>query len=454
MDWWEKRIREREQWRWPSNGSQGAVLPKPAWARGASMSILADTTPNVTVQNERSARASGVLLVFLLFLGLCTVLVPLAKHAGLLRVDLVELSFAQLRGEELSPSQGQAYFDDSDQRAVQTIQESRLTPDSREFNGKQSSAKVSEPMAEPGSARDSFGPRQTGTSQNQTHGTDNAGPIQHFAKAERLLAACPDQMLLMNARTKRKPVDENFNASEASFFGTVVIPELRLVVCTLPRSKALMMRALLGRLRLASAVNASYARTDEREARRLVTMPSAHIQLRSLPLHEIEQIARSSEWLKLAIVRHPFIRLLSGYNKVVRSGQAGMLHPSLPVTNETSFSDFVALVESRGPHELNEQLRDQSSMCAIPYMDHYFVIHSEQLRTALPCVARHLGFDDVVSSGWGKGDLFDLDDDRFDRVVVEREHADIFGRVLERFKSDFDLFRYLYSFEQLIDPKP
>ena len=114
------------------------------------------------------------------------------------------------------------------------------------------------------------------------------------ARTEQVLAACPN-VLEVNRRVPRQRVDERYNETEAPHIGVLVIPEYRMLVCTLPRNGAVLLRALAARLR--ADPRAEFTLEQQRAL-------LAHIEFDELRMHsldEIESMASDPSWFKMLV---------------------------------------------------------------------------------------------------------------------------------------------------------
>mmetsp|Transcript_6429 Transcript_6429/g.17226 ORF Transcript_6429/g.17226 Transcript_6429/m.17226 type:complete len:284 (-) Transcript_6429:100-951(-) len=239
---------------------------------------------------------------------------------------------------------------------------------------------------------------------------------------------------------------------EANFIGAVVIPEYKLLMCSLPKNACSVLRMLMLRLREEPhahwSANSSLPHPSREQIRSWndrCQQKRAHVELRDLPAMEIERIAKDPSWLKVAFVRNPYTRILSAYLEKVKRGIISVGR----ATADSSFDFFVDELVAR--RSLNEHFRDQSDMCSFNYVSYDVIGKIETLRDDLRCVASALGFLDAIDGGWsksypaGRDALLEVSTSHETRAsdrVREYYTDDIAAKVYRRFHADFEAFHY------------
>eukprot|EP00183_Erythrolobus_madagascarensis_P003752 CAMPEP_0185854146 /NCGR_PEP_ID=MMETSP1354-20130828/21471_1 /TAXON_ID=708628 /ORGANISM="Erythrolobus madagascarensis, Strain CCMP3276" /LENGTH=279 /DNA_ID=CAMNT_0028555835 /DNA_START=10 /DNA_END=849 /DNA_ORIENTATION=+ len=241
---------------------------------------------------------------------------------------------------------------------------------------------------------------------------------------------------------------------EANFIGSVVVPEYKLVLCSLPKNACSVLRMLMLRLREEPNAHWNANSSQPHPSRNQIKSwndraqnKRAHVELQSLPRQEIERIANDPAWLKVAFVRNPYTRVLSGYLEKVKRGILGVGK----ATASSTFEHFVDELVTRSPRYLNEHFRDQSDMCSFNFLQYDVIGKIESLRDDLRCVASAKGFLDAVDYGWAKGypkgndgllDISTSHETRASAKIREYYTDDIAAKVYSRFRTDFEAFHY------------
>ncbi|KAA8496409.1 hypothetical protein FVE85_0138 [Porphyridium purpureum] len=273
---------------------------------------------------------------------------------------------------------------------------------------------------------------------------------------EKIQQQCGQYVAPIRRKSRRKRVDSYYAHSEAVALGTIMIPEHKMVVCTIPKSGCSIVRTLLLRMQMDARGDPLPSNFSERQGFLQTNNydRNLHKELRTQDHDEIEAVASDPSWLKIAIVRHPFTRLLSAYREKILQGKFRRMSKPLPGISENStFTQFLDALSARSAGMLNEHFRDQASLCGFPYMDHYLILQLEKLKPGLRCVARVMGFSDYVESGWGPNgtdSMFDVSFGHEVRGSITKDMAPNFMQVIERFNRDFSWFGYNTSFSALL----
>jgi len=313
-------------------------------------------------------------------------------------------------------------------------------------------------------------------SESNSNTDENGGPAdaglvhveteQHPARhpAETFGAACMTNMTLMRRdveyfkATQSDAVSDlrgvstsrrRLNLREANFIGSIVIPEHKILLCTIPKNACSLLRRYALRLRNESSRSfhdtSVTPSTPSPDAVRYWTknaqIKRAHLELRMLPVDEIERIRTDPSWLKVAFVRNPYTRALSAYlDKLVlgkmRVGSAG---------SKATFAQFVDELVQHKPGLLNEHFRDQVDMCAFNAVSYDIIGKTEQLEHDLRCVSSARGLEHAVTSGWGRRSLVAMStghETHANRLLHQYYTPQIAAKLFARFRDDFLAFGY------------
>lgn len=135
--------------------------------------------------------------------------------------------------------------------------------------------------------------------------------------------------------------------------------------------------------------------------------------LEAMAASEVTEIACSNAWQRVAIVRNPYMRILSKFiDKVITNAEAARSKgdsyaPPWRVEDGTDFGKFIARLAATGEGDerlhsnntlteamrVNGHFRSASNFCGMRYVP-YTYLHQEALHTSAPSLAAKLGVND------------------------------------------------------------
>mmetsp|Transcript_1368 Transcript_1368/g.2494 ORF Transcript_1368/g.2494 Transcript_1368/m.2494 type:complete len:348 (-) Transcript_1368:27-1070(-) len=233
---------------------------------------------------------------------------------------------------------------------------------------------------------------------------------------------------------------------EANFIGTLVAPRFRLMMCTIPKNACSKLRSLMLRLNSDSdfAFDLKPPRSVASTWTTFAQVRHAHLQLKNLTRSEIERVINDESWLKIAVVRNPYTRILSAWLDKVASGKIRIGK----LSHNSTFQDYVRVLEKTRAWELNEHIRDQIYMCGFNAIDYTVIAKTETLREDLECISSALNFTSLIQSGWGAKGKSELLKSRTghetgaNRKLEAYYTPELASIVYNRYRADFDAFGY------------
>jgi len=230
--------------------------------------------------------------------------------------------------------------------------------------------------------------------------------------------------------------------------GTYLDQGHKMMTCFIPKCGSTVMKMMQKRQ---TGVDTWNARDARRRWEGLV-----HVN-NNATVQQLHEMVDGVEWLKVAVVRDPVIRCLSGYlQKIDQHEEYHYIH--WKSRRKPSFEEFVQTLYSypqirRGnPHFL-----EQSAFCGLRNISYNFVAKVETLQDDYKELLERLDLWEMYGdSGWGEDgsqsflQVFEpsanheqrLDSSKGDAAVAERYTVDLLEKVYEMYREDFDRFGY------------
>ncbi|KAA8494812.1 Carbohydrate sulfotransferase 11 [Porphyridium purpureum] len=308
--------------------------------------------------------------------------------------------------------------------------------------------------------RSGFDGRRRSQGDAEIFRVDRLAPVQNRFPGH----SCLGNMLQMKRSEPPVAVDSNFSRNEANFLGALVLPDFRIVMCSIPKNACSRLRALAVRLMSESqrmeqgAENGQviYKNPTPKEIKYFIenSLNKQILQeLRLLKPRERQSIINDPSWFKVAVVRNPYTRVLSAYLEKILQGKFHFQNAKdVKSIDDWTFEKYVEALITY-PNVLNEHFREQATMCAFRYIEYDVIAKIETLRHDLECIGNVSGFGHAVRSGWARN--LKSGDSAFDFTTGHESKArtkmtdyytpELQRKIYERFRVDFEAFDYPYE---------
>ena len=228
----------------------------------------------------------------------------------------------------------------------------------------------------------------------------------------------------------------------------------KLLVCSIPGAVSTPVRRVLhdAEAILTGSTNQSVAIPDHMELADAARMLRLGKPLELMSLSEVEHIACSNEWTRLAFVRNPYNRLLSKFEDKI--GKHKDYRPPAVAADGASFSRFIGrLAASRGSvnsrieaEYVDEHFRTMSSFCGLRHIPYQVIqLEGASWLVALRAITERLGVagDQRVVNTLSKIRPFEADHAR--KQVHDAYHPRDAELVRRYYAEDFRRFSYSSS---------
>eukprot|EP00803_Ostreobium_quekettii_P007041 evm.model.scf_1490.1 EVM.evm.TU.scf_1490.1 scf_1490:16200-19766(+) len=183
-------------------------------------------------------------------------------------------------------------------------------------------------------------------------------------------------------------------------------------------------------------------------------------------VERFHDIYDNPQWLKVAVVRDPVLRCLSGYlQKIVQLQQYFYLH--WKGSRQPTFHEYVQILYSHPVVRSNEHFLEQSASCGFRMLHTSFIARVETLHDDFKELYERLGiWEEFGASGWGEDgkhsflEVFEasanhparLESSAGDVAAASYYTRDTLELVYKMYREDFDRFGYsIEKWRRLVD---
>mmetsp|Transcript_5929 Transcript_5929/g.10525 ORF Transcript_5929/g.10525 Transcript_5929/m.10525 type:complete len:335 (-) Transcript_5929:257-1261(-) len=286
-----------------------------------------------------------------------------------------------------------------------------------------------------------------------------------FEIAQRFQEPCFSQMTNLNPQKSiLKPLRDHARShfdltgqilmQESKTVPSVLVPDYRLHICTIPKVACTELRGLVYRVSHTPRNQLStYMPNDLERFRYANPHFIMNNYFRDCSPEKRLDIMDDSLWLHIAYVRNPYTRLLSGYlQKLVDpKDKVWTVVPNWKIG--MSFDALVSILEEMkakngGTLLVNEHFFPQYLQCGFNVFNYDLIAHQESFEDHVRCMAKNRGFEAALKFGWGPNGSYDMFNmPRPHPTGSSNKISDYYTpqlqkRVYELYKEDFILFGY------------